>query len=805
MGKINVLGFDVANLIAAGEVVDRPASVVKELLENAIDAGGTVVTIEIRRGGVASIRVTDNGCGMDAEDLPVSILRHATSKIKDASDLTGISTLGFRGEALAAISSVSKMKIFSKTADSKMGALLESAGGEITSFTEVGCPQGTSVIVEDLFFNVPARRKFLKKDSTEAAAVSAVVEKIALSRADVSIKYISDGEVKFMTAGHGNLSETMWALFGRDVAKRLLKVDRAENGIHLTGYISESDMFRSNRNMENFFINGRYVKSKTASAAVEQAFLSKIPHDKFPMCVINIEVNPELVDVNVHPSKLEVKFANEKLIFDAVYYATLSALDAAPKRPELSIKTGSMYTASDSIAGKKKQTPRELMNAFVPLDAPRKKEDQLTLTEAMRDAALDVNPASTQKRSENPQIVTQNYKSHGYNEYIHRSDNRVSSADRAKSSPDIVPSYTEELPYTEMIKLHRDAFEKIADSEYEFASRFSHTENNSKAEQTNTTDISEESSSARTPDESERYPAADNGNFAAKSQKSNDTAIDTLNSAVNDESARNHENSTRTSDGTNPRIAVSTDDALHLNNPPDIPLTNETSPALPPSYEYSYPDDIKPSDIPDYFIIGEAFNCYVIVQLSDRLLMIDKHAAHERIIFDELCRKMRHALKDGRAAEGQILLTPLEADMMTVEADVAAEHIDKIRALGFECEFRETGISTSRAVITQIPSDLEQSEALELFTSLASRLSDVTGSVESVAEGFFESRLWQASCKAAIKGGRVYDIAHIKWICDRLLKKPGADNQVIRTCPHGRPVAFEIKKSSIDRQFARLM
>lgn len=830
MGKINVLGFDVANLIAAGEVVDRPASVVKELLENAIDAGGTVVTIEIRRGGVASIRVTDNGCGMDADDLPVSILRHATSKIKAASDLSGISTLGFRGEALAAISSVSKMKIFSKTADSKMGALLESAGGEITSFTEVGCPEGTSVIVDDLFFNVPARRKFLKKDSTEAAAVSAVVEKIALSRADVSIKYISDGEVKFMTAGHGNLSETMWALFGRDVAKRLLKVDRAENGIHITGYISESDMFRSNRNMENFFINGRYVKSKTASAAVEQAFLSKIPHDKFPMCVINIEVNPELVDVNVHPSKLEVKFANEKLIFDAVYYAALSALDASAKRPELSIKTGGMYSAtSDSLPGKKKQISRELRNAFVPLDAPCKKEDQLTLTEAMRETALDVNTASTQKRCENPQIATQNYKSHGYSEYIHRAENRASTGARAKSSPDIVPSYTEDQSYTEMIKLHRDAFDKIAESEYEFASELSHSENNSKEEHGNISDISVEKTggtqfcslehdnrykafdtsgggySASTSGESERYPATDDGNVTGKNPKSNDTAIDTVYSTIKDESAGNHESSGSPSDRTNPRISAGTDDALRVNNTADVSFTNEAFPDPHSSDEYSYPDDIKPSDIPDYFIIGEAFNCYVIVQLSDRLLVIDKHAAHERIIFDELCRKMRHALLDGRAAEGQILLTPLEADMMTVETDAAAEHIDKIRALGFECEFHETGISTSRAVITQIPSDLESSEALELFTSLASRLSDVTGSVESVAEGFFESRLWQASCKAAIKGGRVYDIAHIKWICDRLLKKPGADNQVIRTCPHGRPVAFEIKKSSIDRQFARLM
>ncbi|MBP3368455.1 MAG: ATP-binding protein, partial [Clostridia bacterium] len=237
MGKINILGFDVANMIAAGEVVDRPASVVKELLENALDAGGDAITVEIRRGGVSFIRVSDNGCGMDTEDLPVALLRHATSKIKEAEDLDGISTLGFRGEALAAISAVSKIKIYSKVPGAPLGALLEAAGGEIVSIIDTGCADGTTVIVEDLFYNVPARRKFLKKDSTEAIAISAVVEKIALSRSDVSIKYISDGEVKFMTSGKGELSETVWALYGRDIAKRSLKVDREEGGIRVSGFV----------------------------------------------------------------------------------------------------------------------------------------------------------------------------------------------------------------------------------------------------------------------------------------------------------------------------------------------------------------------------------------------------------------------------------------------------------------------------------------------------------------------------------------------------------------------------------------
>ena len=399
MGKIHVLPFEIANLIAAGEVVDRPASVIKELAENAIDAGATNVTIEIKRGGVTFMRVTDNGCGMSAEDMPTALRRHATSKISAVSDLDAILTLGFRGEALAAISSVAKVRILSKTAADPMGAALECHGGELLSLTEAGCPPGTTILVEDLFYNVPARRKFLKKDATEAAACSAVAEKIALSHPEIAIRYISDGEVKFNTSGDGNLKSVIYALFGREFAMRALVTDREnETGsIRVHGFVSEPDLYRPNRNMEIFFINGRYVKSRTAQAAVEQAYASKIPHDKFPFCVLHLTLAPGAVDVNVHPAKLEVKFTNEKVVFDAVYYAVCNALEASAIRPELTlshpvgepIPTETQATGNLAVSERVKssfwmegQKARDYLNAFVPKDRPAPKGEQLRLTDS---------------------------------------------------------------------------------------------------------------------------------------------------------------------------------------------------------------------------------------------------------------------------------------------------------------------------------------------------------------------------------------------------------------------------------------
>ena len=317
MGKINVLDTQVANLIAAGEVVERPASAVKELLENAIDAGAGKITLEIKNGGISLIRVTDDGCGMTKDDALVCVKRHATSKISCAADLDGIATLGFRGEALAAISSVSKMRIMTRTKNSPTGIIIEFNAGKPVSVEEAGCPEGTSVIVEELFANVPARRKFLKRDAAETAAVAAVAEKIALSRPDISLRFIADGNLRFLTAGDGKLADVIY------------------EGVSVSGFIGTPENCRGNRNYENFFINGRYVRCKTACAALEQAFSSYIPSDKYPACVICLEINPAFVDVNVHPQKMEVKFSNERPVFNAVYCAVRNTLMNRIDRPRL--------------------------------------------------------------------------------------------------------------------------------------------------------------------------------------------------------------------------------------------------------------------------------------------------------------------------------------------------------------------------------------------------------------------------------------------------------------------------------------
>ncbi len=357
MAKIEVLDFHVANLIAAGEVVERPASCVKELLENALDAGATEITVEIKRGGVSFLRVSDNGCGIAREDLPVAIKRHATSKIRHAADLDGIMTLGFRGEALAAIASVSLLRIMTKREGDRYGSLLVSEYGKVAEVAEIGCKNGTTVIVENLFANQPARRKFLKRDASEALAVSSIVEKLAISRPDIAFKLIIDGNMKIATPGDKRLISAIYAALGKEFAERLVKVRNITDGIEVLGYISRPESVRSNRGGQNFFINGRYVRSKTATAALEQAFDSYCEVGKFPFCVLFISVHPTFVDVNVHPTKLEVKFSNERAVFDAVYCAVRNTLSD-------SRETG------EPILEPRRVTPSErgLYNAFVPIE-----------------------------------------------------------------------------------------------------------------------------------------------------------------------------------------------------------------------------------------------------------------------------------------------------------------------------------------------------------------------------------------------------------------------------------------------------
>ena len=640
MGKINVLSFEIANLIAAGEVVERPSSVMKELIENSIDAGATAIVAEIKRGGVSLIRVSDNGAGIDKEDIPTALLRHATSKISEKDDLNSIMTLGFRGEALAAISSVSEVTIISKTKSAESATMLVAEAGEIVDISEVGAAEGTTVVVENLFYNVPARRKFLKKDATEAMNVTALVEKVALSRPDISIQLLVDGEEKFKTPGNSKLIDTVSAVFGRDFASKMIKTEGVAGGIKVYGYIGRSDNVRKNRNLENFFINGRYVKSLTAMAAIEKAYTSYIAPDSFPTSVLFMEINPSLVDVNVHPAKLEVKFSDEKTVFEAIYYTVKSALEEHIYRPELSLG--------------KKTGDKNPLGAFVALGENTRGE-QISI-----------------KRE--------------------------------------VPVFNERPKYENPIK-----------------------------------------STATSPDRPLSFGSGA-GNSLKKSEegritpKSSIELLERYRSAAAEKEIKSEK--------------------LDIKEPE------------------------KPVEIPQHKIIGEAFDCYVFVEYEGELLVIDKHAAHERVIFEDL-KKSREC--DGRVAS-QALLLPISVSLTPDELSAAEEFSEELLSVGFEFS-----INGKMADIYAIPDAIGAVDAEALFVKMADELIEGRGNPEITEKIRREKALYQIACKAAIKGGRVYDKSIIEWLVGKLLLLPD-----ITVCPHGRPVAYKIKKSELDRNFDRI-
>lgn len=697
MSKINVLSFEVANLIAAGEVVDRPASVLKELLENSIDAGATSITAEIRRGGVALIRVCDNGCGMDSSELPIAIKRHATSKINSAEDLNSILTLGFRGEALAAISSVSKMTIISKTANAENAAMLTADCGNIIEVCEVGAKDGTTMLVEDLFANVPARRKFLKKDSTEAMASMAVAERLALSHPSVSFTFISDGETKFKTAGDGNLMNAIYAIYGRDFATRLISCDGENSGISVSGYIGRSDNVRNSRNMQNFFINGRYVKSKTVMAALEQGFTSFIAPEKFPVCVLFLNIDANKVDVNVHPAKLEVKFSDERTVFEAVYYAVRSALSRSEYRAELELPVSKKQSAVE------KYIKEELKNSG----------EQISIYTGERKLSYDNLPKPQEKKADI----------------------------RENSKEDVCDVKTS----LEILRAYKDSKNGASENKNELRS------------------LSWE-------------------DFSSQSQREISVR----------ENNRGNENLSRTSfeqsvqEKQKAEIKESeapTDREIKLFDRQNKENTDFDTQELASAAGEVINDK-------RYHIIGEAFLCYVFVETEDRLLLIDKHAAHERILFEELKAECE---KQGRVTS-QPLMIPIEVSLDRMNCALLEESREEMSLVGFEFEVKETTAS-----IYAIPSTVNVEKAEELFAEMAEQLVTQSGNPTLTQALKREKSLYQIACKAAIKGGRSYDEAHIQWIVDKVMQMPD-----ITVCPHGRPIAMEITKAQLDRRFDRL-
>ena len=738
MGIINVLDFQVANLIAAGEVVERPASAVKELLENALDAGATEITVEIKRGGSAFIRISDNGCGMAREDMPIAIRRHATSKIATERDLDGITTLGFRGEALAAISSVSTMRIMSRRKEDAVGTVLTAEGGLVTDLSDAGCKVGTTVIVEELFANVPARRKFLKKDSSEAMAVASIVEKLALSRPDIAFKFISDGAVKLQTRGDGKVGGAIYAVMGREFASKLIEVDSLTDGIEVRGYIGTPINVRANRNFQNFFLNNRYIKSKTATAALEQAFDSYMETEKFPCCVLHIYIHPSFVDVNVHPTKMEVKFSNERLVFDAVYCAVRNALEEATERPEIKFQPHHM-------------TPdqRSIYNAFVPVydrisDAEGKKLTQKQLFDDTPEpisqaegVAQEIPPFAPPPTDADAPPVKQSGWSLSLDELADIGEEKT--APPAPIAPTAPTPATEKIPATPVAEQTAPAApiydEFFADLQFE--------------------DIP-----ATAPMPTAAVPVTEPAPLSIAKEPA-------------------------------PPAKPIEASANATDSPPLAQIFGNMG--EPGSFLFSLSAGAETrSDAKDtpYRILGTAFHAYVFVESEDAVLMIDKHAAHERILFEDMKRIMQE-----QAGTLQLLMFPLEIPVGKEEIAAAQEYREEIAAAGFAFEIGE---DQATLYCTQIPSLLSTDRATDLLIAMIGALANGTGSVEATRKTYFEEALYQASCKAAVKAGRIDRDEDIAWVVARLFENPD-----ILYCPHGRPVALVLKKSRIEHYFKR--
>lgn len=708
MGIINVLEQSVANLIAAGEVVERPASAIKEMVENSIDAGATEITAEIKNGGISFLRVTDNGAGMTREDAMICLRRHATSKIKNEKDLYAIMTLGFRGEALAAIAAVTEMRIMTARKDEPFGTIVSASYGALRDVADSGCPVGTTIICEGMFAKTPARLKFMKSNASETAYVASVMEKMAISHPEVAVKFIADGKMRFSTRGDGNLQNAIYSVFGA-FATKMQEVKYSYGGLRVKGYISSPDNVRGNRAMQHFFINARSVKNKTLTAALEQAYRSYIPHDKFPSCVLDVSLNHSMVDVNIHPSKLEVKFSDEKAVFDVVYYAVRGALENALSRPALeALKKETSGLTEEKL---------RVVSAFTSKEEA--KYEKTKLSEA------------------------------------------VPPAPKAEDKPEekAAPAFTKPPEFT-FPEVPRHKIDVDAD---EFSTKPVEKHGEKPVE-----NAGKPSGKAEEPDAS-YYDVRENHTVHAK------------NTFLTESEARAIFGTAEIPPPPPPPEEAPPEQAAERADEPEIPPVPTKDAAIPGK-------TARP--IPEYTIIGELYASYVIMQLEDRVLIVDKHAAHERINFEILRAGLEKV-----EPPSQLLIIPESVMLSEAEAVCAAEFESELTACGFVFEIKDG----KTAVISGIPSGFELAQSKNMFMTLVGELCENGANIEFRRKSIFEAALYQTACKASIKAGRVYDEAMLRYVCDNLLRY-----DCIKYCPHGRPVAFELTRRELDRRFGRI-
>lgn len=710
MGVINVLDKHVAELIAAGEVVERPASVIKELVENSIDAGAKNITVEIKNGGTTFMRVADDGCGIYRDDIKVAFLRHATSKVKVESDLDSISTLGFRGEALASICAVSRLQLITRNVNEEIGTSYEIDGGEEQSFDDAGCPVGTTFVIRDLFYNIPARAKFLKKDVSEGNAVSNIIDKTALSHPEIAFTYIKDGKQVLRTFGDGKLISAIYSVFGKDFANGLIPVEYQLDAIKVYGYISKPEHSRPNRNMQNFFINGRYIKTRTAMVALEEAFKGSIMVGKFPSCVLNINLPCEIIDVNVHPSKLEVRFINERPVFDAIYHAVKSSLMKYDSRKKASFKKETAFN--------------EVQNKFNPFNnAPailNKPVSNASEQKLIQEPKRFVPQKTAKQKNEAAEPDALQAKSDDFNPF---SDVAFNDVKTGENKPAVsVPESIDDI--------------KVADVTNPFNIFSRQAINNSKEEKSFKPTVKSETVQT-SPHALDKYEKSDN------TEK------------------------------------ISEENSISKPKEVDVIVSEE-------SIEKSKEPVLVNNSRTSIRYIGEAFSTYIIAEKNNKeIILIDKHAAHERIIYEKL--------KSERTADNrQILLSPVAVSLGKTEYDAAINNLNMFADCGFEVE----DFGNSTVIVRCSPQYIPAAEISDCITEMADYIAQGKNDI------FTEKMEWfycNVACRSAIKAGNKSTPEELIGIVKHLEEHPE-----IKYCPHGRPICIVLTKGEIEKQFGRV-
>lgn len=729
MGLIHVLDTEVSNKIAAGEVVEKPLSIVKELVENSIDAGASMITIEIRGGGIKYIRVSDNGSGMSGEDAKICFLRHATSKISSGDDLDAIYTLGFRGEALSSIGAVSRVKLYTKRIQDSMGVCVTCEGGEILSSADAGAPDGTVIEVCDLFYNTPARLKFLKKPATEGGYISDLIARYIFAHPEISFKLVRDGKEILFSAGDNRLTNAVYSVYGKDFAKNMLEVDYEFNGIRVSGMIGKGTLSRPNRNNETFFVNKRYIKSAIMIRALEEAYKNQIMISKFPTAILNIELDARDVDINVHPTKLECKFSNESDIYQAVYHAAKSALYAMPNVPQI------------ERAEKPKSEPEPKESPFKPEGGEQQSVEEI-YSRMVRESSRPSNEFKFKAQHREAPVKIQSEpkpEAEPVTPAISRAS-AVPAMPMAEKNPDIeAVTEVKAIPAVEEIP----DIEKIPVTE----------------------------SIPNTVPEPICEPEPEQ-----KSRRNTFAMIDYARELGRERAKRK----TRVMDSA---------------EAPEEPMEQESK--LPSWREYAAA--LNAADNAEQQIetevglrvIGQLFETYILVEKDDKLLMIDQHAAHERLNFEALKKELAE-----HGVSSQFILEPVEIKLSGEEFAVYSEHKSDINKLGFDCTDNGTDIVS----LTSIPQNVGWSGAEPLFLELLTQIAEMNNDL--IAHDY-ERLLYTISCKAAIKANMAVSMPEMRALVKKVMNLNSEDK--INTCPHGRPIVISMSKKEIEKDFKRIV